>query len=375
MVRRISRIVFYWLSFVIKPKKVLVFTSFPDFADNPYALYLYLIKNQRYDEYKKVWIISNPRQEIIDKIREIDNRTIISSYTLKNWYYVLMSRYIFSSHNAYSYLHFHQNDKLMNLWHGLGIKKIGYDNGETPSTFYGNSVYTLATSPFFIECMSSAFRIPKEHVLLTGLPRNDLLFENSARFAKILNGNQYNSVGIWMPTFRQTSDGNLNDAPMNKGAINYWNPLILEEINDFLIKTNNFLILKLHPADSLQKTELGKYSNLCILRNEDLPARELYPLIGKTDYLISDYSSVFVDYMTLKKPMGFLQNDTETYKEGRALYFEPTADNLPGHLLYNLEDMKDFIFNHKQYGFKKKEFLNIFADASNCKRLVEKLNL
>ena len=134
--RRLLRIVIYWISFVIKQRSVLVFSSYPDFSDNPYALYLYLLKNKRYDKYKKVWILENPSFDVITAIRNVDSHAIISRSTLKNWYYVIISRYIFSSHNAYSYLHFHQKDKLFNLWHGLPLKKIGFDNGETPSTFY-----------------------------------------------------------------------------------------------------------------------------------------------------------------------------------------------------------------------------------------------
>ena len=373
--RKFLRELVYIISFVIKPRKILVFSSYPDFADNPYALYLYFLKNRKYDEYKKVWILEQASPEIIRAIHEADTRTIISYSTLKNWFYVIISRYIFSSHNAYGYLHFRQIDKLMNLWHGLGIKKIGFDNGEVPAHFYESAVFTLATSSFFMDCMSSAFRIPKEHVLLTGLPRNDLLFNESPIYKQIVGRHHYSSVGIWMPTFRQTIKQDIMDAPMDEGAINYWNPIVLRDLDSFLQETNNFLILKLHPADTLQKTDMGRYANIRILGNQDIPARDLYPLVGKTDYLISDYSSIFVDYMTMEKPIGFLQNDTSVYKKGRLLYFEPTEENLPGCILRTIDDLKDFITNYKQKEIKHRDFLNVFKDADNCKRLVETLEL
>ena len=101
----------------------------------------------------------------------------------------------------------------------------------------------------------------------------------------------------------------------------------------------------------------------------------MYPLLGKTDYLITDYSSVFVDYLTLNKPIGFLLNDVDVYQKGRPLYFEPTKENLPGTVMYTLEDMKDFIANNKRHIATESELFNIFTDNNNCKRLVEALNL
>lgn len=375
MIRRVLRVLVYWLSYVIKPKNILVFSSFPDFADNAYALYLYFIKHKQYDKYKKVWFLGNPTPDIIAAIKEIDPNAIISYSTLKNWYYVIVSRYIFSTHNAYGYLHFRQKDKLFNLWHGIAMKKIGFDHGETPSSFFGNNFYTLATSPFFVECMSSAFRIPKEQILLTGLPRNDMFGEESAFYQELVDGKQYNSVGIWMPTFRQTVTKDIIDAPMDEDAINYWNPSVLEELNAFLHKTNNFMILKLHPADAMQNMQSEVYSNICILRNRDLPARFLYPLMGKTDYLISDYSSAFIDYLTTKKPIGFLQNDTKLYQANRSMYFEPTQEILPGPIFRTLDEMEDYIMNYKKYHYSSGEFFNIHRDAHNCERLVKALDL
>ena len=373
--RKLLRILVCWLSFVVRPKKILVFSSFPDFAENPYALYLYLLKHRQYDSYKKVWILSTPNSQHIAAIHETDSKTIISSSTLKNWYYVIIARYIFSSHNAYQYLRFKQQDKLFNLWHGMPLKKIGFDNGETPSTFFGNNFYTLATSPFFVECMSSAFRIPREHVLLTGLPRNDLFFEQSDYFQELVGKHQYSSVGVWMPTFRQTISQDIVDAPMDLDAINYWNPRVLKELDLFLQETNNLLILKLHPADVVQKSTLGEYAHIRILQKENMPSHKLYPLLGQTDYLITDYSSVFIDYLTLNKPIGFLLNDVDIYQKGRPLYFEPTSENLPGTIMYTLDDMKNFIANSKQQAVKDSELLNIFKDNKNSERLVKELDL
>lgn len=373
--RNFLRKLVYMLSFVLPTRRVLVFSSFPDFADNPYALYLYLIQNIEYDKYKKVWILEKPSADIISAIHKANEKTIVSYSTLKNWYYVIISRYIFSSHNAYSYLRFRQKDKLFNLWHGMPLKKIGFDNGEDPSQGSVTASYTIATSSFFVDCMSSAFRVPKEHVLLTGLPRNDLFFENSSFFQELIGKHHYSSVGVWMPTFRQTVKQDIMDAPMDENAINYWNPKVLKELDSFLQETNNLLILKLHPADIVQKSSLGEYAHIRILQNENMPPNKLYPLLGQTDYLITDYSSIFIDYLTLNKPIGFLLDDVDIYKKGRPLYFEPTKENLPGTIMYTIEDMKKFIANSMRHIAKDSELLNIFKDNNNCKRLVEALNL
>ncbi len=376
IMRKIISIIVYWLSFIIKPRKIIVFNSFPDYSDNPYAFYKYIISQAKYDDYKLVWILSNPGGNLISVMRTDNPKVIVSHSTIQNWIYIIYARYIFSSHNAYGYLRFHQTRKLFNLWHGMPLKKIGYDNpADIKLATRNHYLSTIAASAFFQDILSSAFDISKENIMLTGMPRADLLFEKSVFLEKLIFGKKYRSIGIWMPTFRQSKVGRFIrvDAQMEDGHFNYWDEETLSKINDSLASTNDLLLLKIHPADLLQTKTSMKFSNILLIRNEDMPARETNPLLGGVDYLITDYSSVLVDFDVLGKPMGFMVNDYYEYTKGRPMYIN--VNQFPGKLIKSLSDFIDFVRNYKEYSTASGDLFNKYKDNKNSERLAQALSL
>lgn len=75
------------------------------------------------------------------------------------------------------------------------------------------------------------------------------------------------------------------------------------------------------------------------------------------DGLISDYSSIAVDYMLLDRPLGYVLTDLESYRNTRGFVFENPEAYMPGEKIYNLEDLKDY-FSHIAVGedpLKKRE--------------------
>ena len=60
-----------------------------------------------------------------------------------------------------------------------------------------------------------------------------------------------------------------------------------------------------------------------------------------TDILISDYSSIFFDFLASDKPVLFYIPDLEEYKNYRGLYMEP--DKLPGPALTSVKEIGNSI--------------------------------
>lgn len=82
------------------------------------------------------------------------------------------------------------------------------------------------------------------------------------------------------------------------------------------------IIIKIH---HLQKTDvLSKInmSNIIYLEDYDLNLKniQLYELVGQTDALITDYSSIMFDYMLIDKPIAYFINDLENYKKIEAFW-------------------------------------------------------
>ena len=104
----------------------------------------------------------------------------------------------------------------------------------------------------------------------------------------------------------------------------------------------------------------------------------LYELLAQSDALITDYSSVYYDYLLLDKQIGLTIDDINNYSKGRGLVFENVFDILKGEYINNFEDMLMFIKNVKNNKdiYKKerdriKNLTNYFQDGKSAERVVE----
>ena len=69
----------------------------------------------------------------------------------------------------------------------------------------------------------------------------------------------------------------------------------------------------------------------------------LYKFLGTTSALITDYSSVFLDYYLLDRPVAFTINDYEEYKEKRGFVFDDIKSLMAGPTVSNLDDLLAFL--------------------------------
>jgi CDP-glycerol glycerophosphotransferase len=114
-------------------------------------------------------------------------------------------------------------------------------------------------------------------------------------------------VGIYAPTFRNS----LND-PFADGTVD------LKALSDASSRLDLLLLVKLHPwmHGRLKAVELPGLVFVA-------PDSDLYPLLPLADFLITDYSSVFFDYLLLDRPVLFYAYDLATYlAEERPMYFD-----------------------------------------------------
>jgi hypothetical protein len=80
-------------------------------------------------------------------------------------------------------------------------------------------------------------------------------------------------------------------------------------------------------------------------RDEFVPAHiDTNALLGVTDILITDYSSIFFDYLVTDRPVLFYMPDLEQYKSCRGLYLD--VDQLPGPVLTTPEELCESLHAH-----------------------------
>lgn len=370
----------------ITPKtNIIIFNSFPDYSDNSYALFKHMLENNYDTRYEIMWLTSNKNpQALSNEIKNEFNKSVkcYKKNSILGFYFYFRAFKVFCTHGIFSFIKI-KNNKKINLWHGMPLKTIGFldEKYKNKEKVY-NQDYLISTSVLFQEIIAEAFKEEKNKVLITGQPRNDLFFKKSNFFIKRkIDKNKYKKIFIWMPTYRQSIVGDIRiDGEIKNnylGVIPFEN---IEEMNGILKEEGYLLIIKIHPMDILNKINLEEYSNIIILKTNDLENinEQLYPLLGETDALITDYSSVWLDYEILNKPIFFAMDDYEEYKNTRGLLFEDFIDISPYPVIKNYEEFTKFIKSYEKIDINNRKFTdkyNKYKDDKSCERVIKCLGL
>ena len=230
--------------------------------------------------------------------------------------------------------------------------------------------------------MGVCFNVEISRIFITGLPRNDLLFETKGVLQSLGIKQEYRKIIIWMPTFRNSKSGH-NDGMQSETGLPIITQSDISLLNEYLHRKNVLLIVKLHPwADRTSIIE-HEYSNILLLEEDMIPANcSLYNVIGATDVLLTDYSSVYIDYLILNKPIGFVFDDIEKYKQTRGGLYEDMIDYMPGEKINTTEQLYSFIDDicvgkdiHKEEREQITKMFYKYRDNQSCRRIIDKIGL
>ena len=215
----------------------------------------------------------------------------------------------------------HKKRLIINLWHGVPLKKIALldPNLKKAARIYFKKIFSenytciLTTSHELIPLMARSFAVSEDKIKVWGQPRNDGLFQkNDCR--EILGQlfpdlPEYTKTVLYAPTFR------------DYGQVQLF-PFIdfdQEQLEAFLEEKNMLLFIRTHVAEQGSAAPyLGK--RIRFLGNEQ--AEDVTGILNIFDCLITDYSSIYIDYLLTDKPMIFLPYDRQQYLDGRGMNFD-----------------------------------------------------
>ena len=104
---------------------------------------------------------------------------------------------------------------------------------------------------------------------------------------------------------------------------------------------------------------------------------DLYSFLGVTDILITDYSSVYFDYLLLDRPIIFINNDLEEYRRKRGLLLEPYDFWTPGYKVKNQEELMNainiYVSDSEKHKNRRNQIKDIMHEVENrsCERIWE----
>lgn len=234
----------------------------------------------------------------------------------KKAYQLATAKYVFMNDNfmPLGYLNFRKEAVIVQLWHAEGaFKKFGLDI-EQPADIRAREKaansklsFVVCSSEGVADIYASAFGVEKEKVLPLGSLRADVLLnadnaaELRAEFEKKYPQCKGKKIVLYAPTFR-------DDPELDKEFLSHFDYSLFEkELGD-----THCLLVRLHPQvhgemridGAVDVTDYKNVNELTLI----------------CDMLITDYSSICMDFVLLDKPCAFFAPDLDEYTRRRPFY-------------------------------------------------------
>ncbi|HVV30101.1 MAG TPA: CDP-glycerol glycerophosphotransferase family protein, partial [Mycobacteriales bacterium] len=231
----------------------------------------------------------------------------------------------------------------VNTWHGTPLKAMGYDipGGALVTRNivrnFVNADYLWAANDDVATMYLKAYRLANIYrgaVVTAGSPRVDHQFVNAeqresvraelrARGASIAAGEK---ILLYAPTWRGDFYDPVNDIPELATRVRL--------LQDKVAASGYRVLLKVH--QQVYRYAAADRALRALLVPNDLATNRV---LGATDVLVTDYSSVFVDFLATGRPVLFLAPDLHEYQETRGLYLP--AEDWPGPVRGTVDELAD----------------------------------
>lgn len=358
------------ISSMLYIKKLMVFESVPDMSDNTKAVFDEMLKRGLNKKYKMVWLVKADF-----KTKEKYKNVSYLKPTAKFFGYrkrlLLHRAKLLVSCNGF--LTSKRAGQLsIYLAHGMPLKSVrGY------YTLPKGIDYCLSTSTEMNGIVSREFNFDAEKIVSLGYPRNDLLVRTTGSNVGLFDG-EFSKVVVWYPTFRQHKAG-LVAGGSNALPIIY-DYKSAQRLNEVAKSNGVLVVIKPHFAQDTSYIRELNLSNIRFIDDGFFGECGLkpYEFIARCDALITDYSSIYYDFLLCDKPIALVWEDIEEYKKNPGLidnyeYYAKGAEKI-----YCIDELETFIANltngkdsAKEQREEIKAIVNEFADDKSSERVVD----
>lgn len=273
-----------------------------------------------------------------------------------------------------------RDTRIIQLWHGVGFKKIGLVEKESEVSarynqldlegLYSGYDTVVTTSPFYSEeVFQKSFKANSFEVL--GYPRNDALFRHPTKdamlncdmdtFRKVGASRRERKVILWTPTFRDVVGSPVAGIDFGR-------------LHDFLDREKLHLVIKGHKGSELNAAwnlpYISFYKNTC----------DVYPFMRLADVMVTDYSSIYMDYLLMDRPVVYYCPDYQEYVTCNREFQFPYDEMTPGAKCQNQDEFEaglktaaygDDGFGEARRALCEKAFLH--RDGNSSQRIADHL--
>jgi CDP-glycerol glycerophosphotransferase (TagB/SpsB family) len=341
------------------------------FNGNPRYLFEHLAQQPDWDPY---WLSDSP--EILSEINSRFPGRALPCWSLSALMKGLSAQWLAFSHSRYdlgpfAYL---KKPRFIYLNHGVPLKTMGYDKAyHDPATANAASGMGAVTccSDFEAGLWARAYALPIERMWVTGVPRNDRLFVRDSTLLDSIGLRAGQRVILFAPTYRES--GVLPNYLPVPGV----DPEALIEV---LRKHDAVLLIRPHYYEWAAARDMVETIGSEHLRTADehvVPeVNELLPL---TDVLITDYSSIFFDFLLLDRPIIFSCHDREAYQRERGFTIDYDSNTpgfkvaTPDEFLRALDQLLSGDDPHVAFRAEVRHRFHRYTDAHSAERVAKRI--
>lgn len=348
-------------------KNIIVFESVPDVADNTKAVFDEMLRRGINNDYKLVWLLFGSDRRNYPKLTNV---YYIPCEDAKAQYFSKLAKVKICCNN---FLTKDCEEQLcVYLSHGTTIKHIrGY------YTIPDEIDCVLAASEGVVDLQAYEFNFDKNKIVPLGFPRNDVFCKKPVEIHNILN-TQCKKIIVWYPTFRQHRFGGKTGS--NNALPIIHNDFFAKALNDVAKQEDVLIVLKPHFAQDIGYIKKMNLSNIRFIDDSLFVNYNIrsYEFVGACDALITDYSSIYFDYLLCNKPIAAVWEDIEGYKTNPGLVKDYDYLMKGAEKIYTIDDLKEFVVRvSKDVDLLKSEreeirdYANFSTDGQNSKRVVD----
>ena len=355
--------------FPLKKRKILLFSYYgAQYGCNPKYISQYITEHAK--EYDVVWAFSNPQNYNIPGIRKV------SYYSLRFFYELCTAKFVITNYRMPLLFQKRKGQIYIQTWHSsLRLKTIEKDAlNSLPKGYVEMALKDskeidclLSGCKFSTTIFKSAFWYDGM-ILECGTPRNDMFFSDTKDLKDLVcraySIPKNHKTVLYAPTFRQS---------YGKDCYNIAFPYLKRALAKRFGGEWTVLV-KLHP-------HLRPYSKQMLAGSDAIDVTcydDIQELLGASDVLISDYSSLIFDYTFTRRPCFLYVPDLEEYTQNdRRLYFD--VKELPFIKTFSNQDLIDKICSFDEAAYQQalelfNQQIGSFEDGTSCRTILDYIN-
>ncbi len=324
----------YWYTRPVDPDTVL----YEAYAGggmlcNPEAIFRDLLDDPDFAHLKHIWALRDVKghPEVTAEFSSHPRVTFVEVHSSRYFHALATSKYLVNNAAFPPAFIKREEQVYLNTWHGTPLKTMGYHapgGGPDAANVTRNLAaadYLLSSGPYMTERLyEQAYRlinIFSGRIVTEGFPRIDrqsevdpLAVQQELRRAgtRVRPGAR---IVLYAPTWRgESSRSPVNDVEALGRRVRELSALLPDDLQ---------VLLKVHQHVHEYAVEHPDLDGVLVPHH--LPTNQV---LGVTDVLVTDYSSIFFDFLATERPIVFFTPDRSDYERERGVYL--STDELPG---------------------------------------------